>query len=193
MPLYVQDYGGPIGFRLALAHPERVTALVVQNAVAHDEGISGPLWVPRKAYWADRAANEAKVRANLISAEAAKQRHVGTSPRPERYDPDLWTDEAAFLARLGEDRIQLDLFFDYRTNQASYPAWQAWLRSRQPPTLIAWGRYDPSFAIAEVDAYRRDLPDAEIHVLDAGHFALDEAVVEVAELIRAFFDRLDTR
>jgi pimeloyl-ACP methyl ester carboxylesterase len=186
--LYVEDYGGPVGFRLALAHPERVTALIVQNAVAHEEGISGPLWIPRKAFWADRAATEAKVRANLISPEAAKLRHVGTSPNPERYDPDLWTDEAAFLARPGEDRIQLDLFYDYRTNPAAYPAWQAWLRDRQPPTLILWGRFDPSFNIAEVDAFRRDLPSAEIHVLDAGHFALDEAVVEAAELIRSFVD-----
>ncbi len=188
--LYVQDYGGPVGFRLAMAHPERVTGLIVQNAVAHDEGISGPLWDPRKAFWADPAANEARVRANLISPDAAKQRHVGNSPNPERYDPDLWTDEAAFLARPGEDRIQLDLFYDYRNNQAAYPAWQAWLRDRQPPTLILWGRYDPSFALAEVDAYRRDLPNAEIHVLDAGHFALDEAVVDAADLIRSFANRV---
>jgi pimeloyl-ACP methyl ester carboxylesterase len=188
--LYVQDYGGPVGFRLAMAHPERVTGLIVQNAVAHDEGISGPLWDPRKAFWADPAANEARVRANLISPDAAKQRHVGNSPNPERYDPDLWTDEAAFLARPGEDRIQLDLFYDYRNNQAAYPAWQAWLRDRQPPTLILWGRHDPSFALAEVDAYRRDLPNAEIHVLDAGHFALDEAVVDAADLIRSFANRV---
>ena len=187
--LYVQDYGGPVGFRLAIAHPERVAGLIVQNAVAHDEGISGPLWIPRKAYWADPAANADKVRANLISPDAARLRHVGSSPHPERYDPDLWTDEAALLARPGQDRIQLDLFYDYRTNQASYPKWQAWLRAHRPPTLILWGRYDPSFMIAEVDAYRRDLPDAEVHVLDAGHFALDEAVVEAADLIRSFMDK----
>ena len=188
--LYVQDYGGPVGFRLAIAHPERVAGLIVQNAVAHDEGISGPLWIPRKAYWADPAANADKVRANLISPDAARLRHVGSSPHPERYDPDLWTDEAALLGRSGRDRIQLDLFYDYRTNQASYPKWQAWLRAHRPPTLILWGRYDPSFMIAEVDAYRRDLPDAEVHVLDAGHFALDEAVVEAADLIRSFMDKV---
>ena len=184
--LVMQDYGGPVGFRLALAHPDRVTALIVQNAVAHEEGISGPLWDPRKAYWADPAANEARVRANLISPEAARQRHVGTSPNPERYDPDLWNDEAAFLARPGQKRIQLDLFYDYRTNPASYPAWQAWLRDRQPPTLVLWGRYDPSFSVTEVDAFRRDLPNAECHILDAGHFALDEAVVQSAALIGSF-------
>jgi pimeloyl-ACP methyl ester carboxylesterase len=184
--LYMQDYGGPVGFRLALAHPERVTSLIVQNAVAHEAGISGPLWDPRKAYWADPAANEAKIRSNLISPEAARQRHVGNSPNPDRYDPDLWNDEAAFLARPGQDRIQLALFYDYRTNPAAYPAWQAWLRDRQPPALILWGRHDPSFAIAEVEAYRRDLPNADYHILDAGHFALDEAVVPTAALIRSF-------
>lgn len=190
--LYMQDYGGPVGFRLALAHPDRVTALIVQNAVAHEEGVSGPLWDPRKAYWADPAANEARVRANLISPEAARQRHVGTSPNPERYDPDLWNDEAAFLARPGQDRIQLDLFYDYRTNPASYTAWQAWLRDRQPPTLVLWGRYDPSFSVTEVEAFRRDLPNAECHILDAGHFALDEAVVQSAGLIGSFMTRVPT-
>ena len=187
--LYMQDYGGPVGFRLALAHPERVTALIVQNAVAHDEGISGPLWEPRKAYWRDPQANAAKVMENLISPAAARLRHIGSSPHADRYDPDLWTDEAAFLSRPGQDRIQLALFYDYRTNQASYPTWQAWLRRQQPPTLILWGRYDPSFSITEVDAFRRDLPNAEVHVLDAGHFALDEALVESAQYIRSFGSR----
>lgn len=187
--LYVQDYGGPVGFRLALAHPGRVSAIIVQNAVAHDVGISGPLWDARKAFWADPGADAEKVRQNLISPAAARQRHLGASPHPERYDPDLWTDEAALLARPGQGRIQLDLFYDYRTNPAAYPSWQAWLRERQPPLLVAWGRYDPSFEVAEAEAYKKDVPGAEVHVLDAGHFALDEAVVEVAGLIRSFMDR----
>lgn len=188
--IYMQDYGGPVGFRLALMHPDRVTALIVQNAVAHEEGISGPLWIPRKAFWSNPAANEAKVRANLISPEAARQRHVGTSPNPDRYDPDLWTDEAAFLARPGEDAIQRELFYDYRTNVWLYPRWQKWLRDRQPPTLVLWGRYDPSFSITEVDAFKRDLPKADIHVLDAGHFALDEALVPSADFIGSFMARV---
>ncbi|MDQ2802507.1 MAG: alpha/beta hydrolase [Pseudomonadota bacterium] len=187
--LYMQDYGGPVGFRLALAHPERVSAIIVQNAVAHAVGISGPLWEPRKAFWVDPAPNADKVRQNLISPAAAKQRHIGDSPHPERYDPDLWTDEAASLARPGQDRIQLDLFYDYRTNPAAYPSWQAWLRERRPPLLVLWGRYDPSFAVTEAQAYKADVPGAEVHVLDAGHFALDEAVVEAAGLIRSFMDR----
>lgn len=183
--LFVQDYGGPVGFRLALAHPERVLALVVQNAVAHDAGL-GPLWDARRAYWADRAGKEVVLRANFLSLDATRARHVGSSPHPERYDPDLWTDEFAFLGRPGQIEIQSDLFYDYRTNVASYPAWQAWLRAHRPATLVLWGRYDPSFAVAGAEAYRHDLPDAEIHLLDTGHFGLDEAPDEIAVLTRRF-------
>jgi pimeloyl-ACP methyl ester carboxylesterase len=190
--LCVQDYGGPVGFRLALAHPERVQALLVQNAVAHEDGL-GPLWDKRRAFWADRAANEAGLRENLISWAAARQRHLGTSPNVENYDPDLWDDEFAFLSRPGQVQIQSDLFYDYRTNVAAYPAWQAWLKQHRPPTLVVWGKYDPSFLVAEAEAYRRDLPSAEIHVIDAGHFALDEKPDDIATLIRQFLDhqRLD--
>jgi pimeloyl-ACP methyl ester carboxylesterase len=187
--LVLQDYGGPVGFRLALAHPERVTALVIQNAVAHEVGLDDKLWAPRRAYWRDRAGREAAVRANFISAEATRLRHVGTSPHPERYDPDLWTDELAFLTRPGEDRIQLELFYDYRTNVASYPRWQAYLREHRPPTLVVWGRYDPSFTTAGAEAYGGDVPDAEVHLLDAGHFALDEATDEIAAYVRDFLAR----
>ncbi|WP_437805730.1 alpha/beta fold hydrolase [Sorangium sp. So ce1078] len=183
--LFVQDYGGPVGFRLALAHPERVRAIVVQNAVAHEEGL-GPLWEPRKAYWADRAGNEAKLRANLLSFEATRLRHVGKSPHPERYDPDTWADEFAFLSRPGQIDIQSDLFYDYRTNVASYPRWQAYLREHKPPLLVIWGKYDPSFALAGAEAYRRDVPDAEIHLVEGGHFAMDEAGDEVVALTREF-------
>jgi pimeloyl-ACP methyl ester carboxylesterase len=183
--LYVQDYGGPIGFRLALAHPERVQALIVQNAVAHDEGL-GPLWAARRAFWADRASNEAKLRETFLSPDATRLRHVGTSPNVDRYNPDLWTDELAFLSQPGQDRIQLDLFYDYRTNVASYPRWQEYLRSYRPPTLVLWGKYDPSFTVAGATAYGRDVPDAEIHLLEAGHFALDEAADEIAARIDAF-------
>jgi pimeloyl-ACP methyl ester carboxylesterase len=187
--LFLQDYGGPIGFRLALAHPERVGALVIQNAVAHEVGLDDKLWAPRRDYWRDRAGHEAAVRANFISADATRLRHVGTSPRPERYDPDLWTDELAFLTRPGEERIQLDLFYDYQSNVAAYPRWQAYLRQHRPPTLVVWGRYDPSFTTAGAEAYGRDVPDAEIHLLDAGHFALDEETDAIAGRIRDFLGR----
>ncbi len=186
--LLQQDYGGPIGMRLAVRRPEKVRAILVQNAVAHEEGL-GPLWDERRAYWLDRAAHEDAVISAFTSLEGARQRHLGTSPSPERYDPDSWTDEAAFLARPGQRRIQADLFYDYRTNVAAYPEWQAWLRAHQPPMLVLWGRYDPSFAVAGAHAYRRDVPDAEVHILDAGHFALDEKLDQCAALIRDFLAR----
>ena len=137
--LYLQDYGGPIGFRLALAHPERVQALVIQNAVAKEQGLS-ELWVPRRAFWADRAAHEAAVRANLLSLEATRQRHVGRSPHPERIDPETWEAEYALLSRPGMVDIQLDLFHDYGTNVASYPKWRAYLRDVRPRTLVGQAR-----------------------------------------------------
>ncbi|HVJ51840.1 MAG TPA: alpha/beta hydrolase [Aliidongia sp.] len=186
--LYLQDYGGPVGFRLAVAHPERVQAMIIQNAVAHEDGL-GPLWEARRAYWRDRAGHEEKVISSFLSFETTKQRHVGTNPHPERYNPDTWTDERAALSRPGQTKIQADLFYDYQTNVASYPAWQAWMREHRPPMLVVWGKYDPSFAVEGADAYKRDVPDAEIHILDAGHFALDESVDQIAALMRAFLER----
>lgn len=183
--LYMQDYGGPVGFRMALAHPERVQALIVQDAVAHDEGL-GANWAARRAFWADRAANEAALRQNLLSLATTKTRHIGDDPHPELYDPDLWTDEYAFLNAPGQAQIQSDLFYDYRANVAAYPQWQTWMRERRPRLLVLWGRYDLSFDRGEPERYRRDVPGAEVHVLDAGHFALDTKADEIAELVRGF-------
>jgi pimeloyl-ACP methyl ester carboxylesterase len=183
--LYMQDYGGPVGFRMAMSHPERIEALVVQNAVAHNEGL-GAIWKARRAFWADRSANESTLRANLLSLQTTLARHVGSDPHVERYDPDLWTDEFAFLSQPGQAEIQSDLFYDYRSNVESYPKWQAWMRETQPRLLVIWGKYDPSFAASEPEAYRRDVVDAQVHVLDAGHFALDTAADEVAALLRGF-------
>jgi len=183
--LYLQDYGGPVGFRMALAHPDRVQMLIVQNAVAHDKGL-GALWTTRRAFWADRNTHEKALRDNLMSLAAAKTRHVGEDPRIELYDPDLWTDEYAFLSRPGQAAIQSDLFYDYRTNVAAYPKWQAWLQKAQPRLLVLWGRYDPSFDPGEPQRFLKDVPNAEVHVLDAGHFALDTRADEIAALIGAF-------
>ncbi len=183
--LYMQDYGGPIGFRMALAHPDRIEALIVQDAVAHNEGL-GANWKPRRAFWADRAANESTLRTNLLSLATTRTRHVGNDPNVERYDPDLWTDEFAFLSQPGQADIQSDLFYDYRTNVESYPRWQAWMRERQPRLLVIWGKYDLSFELSEPEAYRRDVPNAEVHVLDAGHFALDTKADEIAALVGQF-------
>ncbi|AKJ67654.1 alpha/beta hydrolase [Pandoraea thiooxydans] len=189
--LFVQDYGGPIGLRLAEARSASVTALIVQNAVAHEAGL-GPLWDTRKAFWHDRARHESALRKNLISFEATRLRHVGHSPNPQRYDPDAWCDEFAFLSRPGQVDIQTELFYDYRNNVAAYPRWQAWLREHRPPLLVVWGRHDPSFAVQGALAYQQDVPEAEVHLLEAGHFALDEAVDEVAHLTREFLGRLPT-
>ena len=183
--LYMCDYGGDIGMKLAIAHPERIQTLIVQNANISEAGES-QLWVARRAYWADRAGNEDKLRKNLSSLEADRGRHVGTASRPERINPDTWNDEYAFLSRPGEDRIQLDLFYDYRTNQAAFPAWNTWLREHQPPTLVLWGKHDTSFTPAGALGYSEDLPQAEVHLLDAGHFALDEATPEIADLMHRF-------
>ena len=187
--LYMQDYGGPVGFRMALAHPERVQALIVQDAVAHNEGL-GANWKTRREFWADRKGNESALRTNLLSFPTTRTRHVGNDPNFERYDPDLWTDEFAFLSQPGQIDIQSDLFYDYRTNVESYSKWQAWMREHQPRLLVLWGRYDLSFDSSEPEAYRRDVANAEVHVLDAGHFALDTAAGEIATLVRAFMQSL---
>jgi len=179
--LYLHDYGAPVGYRMILAHPERLLVLIVQNGNAYREGL-GPKWATIADYWAAPAEHPEVVDA-FLSFEATKQRHLAGTRHPERYDPDSWTDEAAHLARPGQRAIQAALLYDYRTNVAAYPVWQAWLRTHRPPTLIAWGANDPSFVAAGAEAYRCDLPDAEIHLLDAGHFALDEATDQIAQLI----------
>jgi len=183
--LYMQDYGGPVGFRMVLAHPDRIEALIVQNAVGHNEGL-GAIWKPRRAFWADRTANESTFRRNFLSLSTTRTRHVGNDPNVYRYDPDLWTDEFAFLSKPGQADIQSDMFYDYQTNVDNYPKWQAWMREQRPRLLVLWGKYDPSFELSEAEAYRRDVPKAEVHVLDAGHFALDTKADEIAALVREF-------
>jgi pimeloyl-ACP methyl ester carboxylesterase len=187
--LYMQDYGGPVGFRMALAHPERTLGLIVQDAVAHNEGL-GANWQPRRAFWADRAANESAFRTNFLSLATTRTRHVGNDPKVDRYDPDLWTDELAFLSQPGQADIQTELFYDYRTNVEAYPRWQAWLREQPLRLLVIWGRYDVSFDLSEPESYRHDAPQAEVHVLDAGHFALDTAADQIAQLVRGFLEEL---
>jgi len=183
--LYMQDYGGPVGFRMSLAHPERVEALIVQDAVAHNEGL-GANWTTRRAFWSDRTAYEEALRKNLLSLATTRTRHVGDDPNVELYDPDLWTDEYAFLNSPGQVQIQSDLFFDYRRNVEAYPKRQTWMQKTQPKLLVIWGRHDLSFDPGEPERYRKDVPTAEIHVLDAGHFALDTEPDEISSLVREF-------
>jgi pimeloyl-ACP methyl ester carboxylesterase len=181
----MQDYGGPVGFRMALAYPDRIEALIVQDAVAHNEGL-GANWKTRRAFWADRPANESALRTNLLSLAATRARHVGNDPNVDRHDPDLWTDEFYFLNQPGQADIQSDLFYDYRTNVDAYPKWQAWMREKQPRLLVIWGKYESSFDSSEPESYRRDVPSAEVHVVDGGHFALDTDADEIAVLVQDF-------
>ena len=183
--LIVQDYGGPIGFRMALAEPERLKVIVAQNNAAYDEAL-GPLWDARKAFWADPKTNREKLQKNLLSLDAARVRHVGSSPNLELYDPNNWHDEYAMLNRPELGEIHTTLFYDYRNNVASYARWQAWLRQTQPPFLLIWGRYDLSFMEEGAHGFSRDNPKTEAHIIDASHFPLDEAPDKVCTLTIAF-------
>ncbi len=184
---YLHDYGGPVGFRIILAHPERVQALIIQNANAYKEGL-GAKWAGIAQYWTDPKAYP-EVFDAFVSLAATEQRHTLGTSHPDRYNPDTWTDEYAHLSKPGQHEIQVALLYDYRTNVASYPAWQAWLREHKPPTLVIWGRNDPSFIAPGAEAFKRVLPNAEIHLLDAGHFALDEKNDEIAGFILTFLAR----
>jgi len=182
--LYIHDYGAPVGFRMMLARPERLRALITQNGNAYDDGL-GPKWAKIAEFWAEPEAHPEVIDA-FLSFEGTEQRHIAGTSHPERYNPASWTDEFAHLSKAGQREIQSALLYDYRTNIASYPAWQSWLRTHQPPTLVVWGANDPSFVAAGAEAFKRDLPDAEIHLLDAGHFALDEQTDAIAMLILGF-------
>src|SRR5438046_3821005 len=137
---------------MALTHPERIAALIVQEAVAHNEGL-GANWKTRREFWKDRAPNESALRTNLLSLATTRTRHVGNDPSVERYDPDLWTDEFYFLNQPGQAEIQSDLFYDYCTNVESYPKWQAWMREEEPRLLVVWGAYDLLFDLSGVERY----------------------------------------
>ena len=187
--LYMQDYGGPVGFRMALSHPERIESLIVQDAVAHNEGL-GANWKTRREFWADRAPNEGSLAPISFRSHDQRTRHVGNDPNVDRYDPDLWTDEFYFLNQPGQAEIQSDLFYDYRTNVDAYPKWQAWMRQKQPRLLVIWGKYDLSFDSGEPERYRKDVPNAEVHILDAGHFAMDTAADQIAALVQGFVGSL---
>jgi pimeloyl-ACP methyl ester carboxylesterase len=186
--LFVFDYGAPVGFRLAVRHPERIAALISQNGNAYVEGLSEG-WNPIQAYWKDRSEqNRAALRA-FLKPETTQWQYTHGVPNPERLSPDAWTLDSALLARPGNDEIQLDLFGDYQSNIALYPKFQEYIRSRKPPLLAVWGKNDPFFLPAGAEAFKRDNPDAEIHLLDAGHFALESQGPEIATIIRDFLAR----
>lgn len=183
--LLMQDYGAPVGMRLAAARPEAIQGLIFQNGNVYEAGL-GAVWAKRKPFWADRAAHEAEIVSAQQSLAVTRQRHLGTDPNIEAYDPDLWMDEYAYLNRPGQARIQADLIYDYQNNLALYPTWQQWLKAHQLPTLVVWGKYDPAFIVPGAEAFRNDNAAAEVHILDGGHFVMDTRLDEVADITRAF-------
>ena len=183
--LYVFDYGAPTGFRLAMAHPERVTAIISQNGNAYDEGLSEG-WDPIQRYWRDPSdANRHSLRSLLTPASIRWQYEHGV-PDTSLVSPDGSALDASYIQRPGVDEIQLDLFRSYATNVALYPAFQAYFREHQPKLLAIWGRNDPFFLPPDAEAFRRDLPPAEVRFLDTGHFALETHAAEIAQAIAAF-------
>lgn len=182
--LYLFDFGAPVGFRLATRHPERVRALVIQNANAYEAGI-GPNLAGLAPYWEDRAANEPAVRA-FLTLDSTRAQYLEGVTEPETVNPDHWTLDQHFQDLPGRDQVMLDLIYDYTSNVALYPTWQAYLREHRPPTLITWGANDCYFVADGAWAYLADVPDAQLHLLDTGHFALATHVDEIAELIAEF-------
>ncbi|MGC4098330.1 MAG: alpha/beta hydrolase [Nitrospira sp.] len=186
--LYVQDYGAPVGYRLALKHPENVTVLVVQNGNAYEEGLK-EFWDPIKAYWADGSRQHREALRIGLTPEATKSQYIKGVRDPSRISPDTWLHDQALLDRPGIDDIMLDLFKDYSSNVTLYPIFQEFFRERRPPTLIVWGQHDEIFPAEGASAYLHDLPHAEMHLLDTGHFALEDKGDEIALLMRDFLDR----
>jgi pimeloyl-ACP methyl ester carboxylesterase len=186
--LYVMDYGAPIGFRLALRHPERVTAFIVQNGNAYEEGLPA-FWDPIKAYWADDSDARRDALRPLMTLETTRFQYTDGVRDVSRIDPSNWIHDQALLDRPGNVEIQLDLFKDYASNVALYPRFQEYFRNHQPPTLIVWGANDKIFPAEGARAFLRDLPNAELHLFDTGHFALEDKGDEIIPLMRDFLDR----
>ncbi|MGY6153662.1 alpha/beta fold hydrolase [Paraburkholderia graminis] len=191
--MYVMDYGAPVGWRLALKHPDRVAGFIVQNGNAYDEGLKA-FWDPIKAYWADGSDASRKALLPLLTLETTIFQYTdGVSDRT-RISPDNWIHDQALLDRPGNNDIQLDLFYDYRTNLPLYPKVQAYFREFKPPMLIVWGKNDVIFPADGAYPYKEDLPHVETHLLDTGHFALEDKADEMVPLIRDFLARkIDSR
>ena len=186
--IYVFDYGAPVGLRLALAHPERITAIISQNGNAYEEGLSDG-WNPIQKYWKEpNAENRAALR-QFLAPETTKWQYVQGVPDKNLIAPEAYTLDSALLARPGNDEIQLDLFLDYASNVVLYPKFQEYFRTKRPPILAVWGQNDPFFLPPGAEAFRRDNPNAEVHFYDTGHFALETHATETASAIRDFLSR----
>ena len=189
--LYMQDFGGPVGFRLATRHPEKVSFLVAQNANAYEEGLPDSFWnAPRKLWKDPSPANFAMIRDAAMSDDALEWNYTHGVKEPARINPDSWMLQRALLARPGNKDAMLALLYDYRTNLGQYPAWHEYFRKHQPPLLIAWGQNDVIFPATGARAYLKDLPQAKLHLLDSGHFALEDKADEIAKLIIGMQDSL---
>jgi pimeloyl-ACP methyl ester carboxylesterase len=186
--MYVMDYGAPVAWRLALKHPDRITGLIVQNGNAYEEGLK-EFWNPIKKYWDDNAEDSRNALRKLFSLETTKFQYTDGVSDTSRISPDNWTHDQPLLDRPGNNDIQLDIFYDYRTNLPLYPKVQEWLRQHRPPTLIVWGKNDVIFPADGAHPYKRDLSDLEFHLLDTGHFVLEDKADEVIPLIHDFLDR----
>ncbi len=183
--LYVMDYGAPVGYRLAVKHPERVQALIVQNGNAYEEGLR-EFWKPFRAYWKDRSEKNAEPLKKFLNLGATKWQYTHGVRNPEVISPDNWIVDQYFQDRPGNKEIQLQLFYDYGSNPPQYPKWQAYFRKYQPPTLIVWGKNDHIFPGEGAYPYKRDLKNVEFHLLDTGHFALEEDGGLIAGHMRRF-------
>ncbi len=190
--LGMQDYGAPVGFRLATAHPDRVKGLITMNGNAYEEGLDPESSGPVRSYWESRTPEkEDLIAGQLMSPEGVQWQYTHGTRNPEGMNPDNWTLDIARVSRPGQRQVQLDLFYDYRTNLELYPVWQAYLQEHQPPTLIAWGARDPIFVAAGAEAFKQHLDDPEFHLFETGHFVLEEDAPRVIPLIRRFLGRLN--
>jgi pimeloyl-ACP methyl ester carboxylesterase len=180
------DFGAPIGFRLATRYPERVKGLVLQNGNAYEEGL-GPAMQALRPYWDDRRANEDTIR-GFLQLEATRSQYLDGVAVATTVNPDLWELDQRYLELPGRDRVMLELLYDYQSNVELYPRWHEYLRANQPPALLAWGRNDQFFPPAGARAYLQDLPEAELHLLDTGHFATATHSDEIADLIAGFLE-----
>jgi pimeloyl-ACP methyl ester carboxylesterase len=191
--IYVFDYGAPTGFRLAMAHPERVTAIVSQNGNAYEEGL-GDAWGPIRKYWASPTAeNRDILRQSVLTAGGTRWQYTHGVANPESVAPEAYTLDTALLERAGNKEIQLDLFLDYASNVRLYPKFQEYLRKSQPPLLAIWGKNDPFFIPAGAEAFRKDIPAAKVQFLDTGHFAIETHVVEIASAMKHFLEGVVSR
>ncbi|WP_454620918.1 alpha/beta fold hydrolase [Bradyrhizobium cenepequi] len=187
--IYVFDYGAPTGFRLAVRHPERITAIISQNGNAYEEGLSEG-WNPIRAYWQDPSQSNRNVLRSFLAPETTIWQYTHGVSDPSSVSPDGYSLDNFYLARLGADEVQLDLFGNYKSNIALYPAFQEYFRKHKPPFLAAWGKNDPFFLPPGAEAFKRDIPGAEVRFFDTGHFALETHCEEIAAVIREFLSRL---